>query len=337
MSKQSICFHSIAGKQGLLRVEQCMWAHVHAIAALPARYCSTVPFTLLSLLFAFAGKQPAPRPQKEAHPAPAAQQLVVHGDGAGPGREAALQAGPQAQQALNPRPQKEAHPAPAAQQLVVHGDGAGPGREAALQAGPQAQQALNPRPQKEAHPAPAAQQLVVHGDGAGPGREAALQAGPQAQEAHRVRAVRVVRLRQRRRVHARVGRLHVVVDVPGRERAPRSHKVSCSMLIPYHVQRNGYCGICTHAVCWPLKSMHTRVRSGLGYSRRHVQEWMQTKRCKQSGSALDVAHNVTLCILAHHIPCTSQSLRASVCSCRLLNTHKCGMFDVPLFQNQNLW
>ena len=179
------------------------------------------------------------------------------------------------------------------------------------------QATLNPKPHNGPHPAPAAQQLVVHRHGAGPGRQAALQAGPQAEQAHRVRAVRVVRLRQRRRVHARVGRLHVVVDVPGRARAPRSHKMPCSMLIPYHVQLNGYCDICAHAVCCTLGGMHTRVRTGLGCSRRHVQEWVRTKRCKQSGFALDVAHNVTLCILAHHIPCALQSLRASVCACTL--------------------
>ena len=59
-----------------------------------------------------------------------------------------------------------------------------------------------------------AQELVVHADGAGPAAEATLFAQAQREQRDHVRTVRVHRLRQRRGVDARQGRVDVVSDVP---------------------------------------------------------------------------------------------------------------------------
>lgn len=58
------------------------------------------------------------------------------------------------------------------------------------------------------------EELVVDTDRGGPAAEAALLGQLQAQQRHDVCAVRVHRLRQRSRIHARCGRLDVVSNVP---------------------------------------------------------------------------------------------------------------------------
>lgn len=64
------------------------------------------------------------------------------------------------------------------------------------------------------------EELVVDTDRGGPAAEAALLGQLQAQQRHDVSAVRVHRLRQRSRIHARCGRLDVVSNVPIAERLP---------------------------------------------------------------------------------------------------------------------
>ncbi len=73
------------------------------------------------------------------------------------------------------------------------------------------------------HLAAELEELVMDADRGRPAAEAALLGQFEAEQSHDVGAVRVHRLRERRRIHARRGRLYVVPNVPVHKTMSQSH------------------------------------------------------------------------------------------------------------------